>query len=136
MQHRFGPALALLAATLLSACAQAPLSFVEGQPLTRTDSTLYPVRVVAVDGSMHFNLPRQAINIAPGVRELVLESGTWRGASRSTQRHIPLTIEPCTHYYLAARHASPFHTPWELVVDRREEVAGCDKQQELKKAGL
>lgn len=117
-------------------CAStAPLSFVEGVPWTKTDPTLHPLRVVGIDGHMEFDRPDTPAMVSPGVRTLVLEAAPSEGVQRHIQKTYALRIEPCTHYYLAARRDSPMQSDWTLVVDRKEPVAGCDAQEELKKAG-
>jgi hypothetical protein len=136
-EHRTTLASALLASIVAAAgCASsAPLSFVEGVPWTKTDSTLYPVQLVAVDGHMEFNRPDAPVMISPGLRQLVLEAAPGAGAHRHIQKSYSVAIEPCTHYYFAARRNSPMEADWVLVVDRKEAVAGCDPKEELKKAG-
>ena len=136
-EHRTKLASALAAAIVVAAgCAStAPLSFVEGVPWTKTDPTLHPVRVVGIDGHMEFNRPGEPAMVSPGVRTLVLEAAPSEGVQRHIQKTYALRIEPCTHYYLAARRESPMQSDWALVVDRKEPVAGCDPQEELKKAG-
>jgi hypothetical protein len=130
-------AMALLAfiVTLAGCASTAPLSFVEGVPWTRTDSTLYRVRVVSVDGHIEFNGDDKPVMVSPGLRSLVLEAAPGSGARRHVQKTYPLAVEPCTHYYLAARRSSPMDAEWTLVIDRKEPVAGCDPKEELRKAG-
>lgn len=129
--------LALVASIVaLAGCAStAPLSFIEGVPWTRTDSTLYRVRVVSVDAHIEFNGPEKPLMVSPGLRSLVLEAAPDAGAGRHMQKTYALRVEPCTHYYLAARRSSPLLADWTLVVDQKEPVAGCDPKEELKKAG-
>ncbi len=135
--HRTPLASALVAAIVVAAgCAStAPLSYVEGVPWTKTDLTLHPVRVVSIDGHIEFSRPDAAVMVSPGVRTLVLEAAPSEGVQRHIQKTYALRIEPCTHYYLAARRESPMQSDWTLVVDRKEPVAGCNPQEELKKAG-
>src|SRR5205085_6153200 len=64
----------------LAGCASAPLSFVDGVPQTRTDPTLYPVRVVSVDGSIQFSSPGKPVQLSPGPRSLVFEAAPGQGA--------------------------------------------------------
>jgi hypothetical protein len=122
--------------TLAGCSSTAPLSLVEGVPWTRTDSNLYPVRVVSVDRDIQFNRPDEPIRLSPGPRWLVLEAAPGEGARRHVQKSFVLRVEPCTHYYLAARRTSPMQADWELVIDMKEPVAGCKPEEELKKAGL
>ena len=136
-RHRRKFASALVAAIVVAAgCAStAPLSYVEGVPWTKTDLTLHPVRLVSIDGHIEFDRPHEPVMVSPGVRTLVLEAAPSEGVQRHIQKTYALRIEPCTHYYLGARRDSPMQSDWTLVVDRKEPVAGCDPQEELKKAG-
>jgi len=129
------PAVALLAVTLgLAGCGSAPLSFVEGMPQTRADGTLYPVRVVSVDGAIEFGGPAKPVQLSPGPRWLVLEAAPGQGARSGVQKSFVFKVEPCTHYVLAARRHSPMDADWSLVVDRKEPVQACNANDELAKA--
>ncbi|HET7792300.1 MAG TPA: hypothetical protein VFL64_02850 [Rhizobacter sp.] len=133
MQTRSFTLFATLATALvLVACTTAPLSFLVGRPLTKTDMTLYPVRVVSVDGGHDFTLPAA---VGPGVREVVLEAAPGRGALNGVQKTFMMKIEPCTRYFLAARRDSPMSSDWALVVDSTETVGGCTPEEEFRKAG-
>jgi hypothetical protein len=125
----------LAAAGVLAGClASAPLSRIEGEPRTRSDTTLYAVRVVSVDGRIHFNKPAEPVLLEPGPHTLVLEAEPGRGARGPTQRTYAFKVEPCTHYVFAARRASPMDADWSLVVGSKERVTSCDPQAELAKA--
>jgi hypothetical protein len=123
-----------MAGATLAGCASAPLSFIEGVPWTRTDRTLYPVRVVSIDGGIRFESASHAINIEPGRHDLVLEAAPGSSARGSIQKHVPFDIAPCTRYFLGAHRDSPMDADWSLVVDRREPVSGCNVDEEMKKA--
>jgi hypothetical protein len=131
-------AVSLLASIVITGgCAStAPLSFVEGVPWTRTDSTLYRVRVLSVDGHIELDNDDKPVMVSPGLRSLVLEATSASGARRHVQKAYALLVQPCTHYYLAARRSSPMDAEWTLVLDRAEQVAGCDPKEELRKAGV
>ena len=83
-----------LLSLVVAACTSAPLSFIAGDPQTRTDQNLFPVRVVSVDRMIYFNAPDQPIQIAPGPRTLVLESTDGSSARGPAQRTYVLNIEP------------------------------------------
>ncbi len=112
-------------------CATAPLSFLDGQPRTATDIQLYPVRVVSVDGNIEFRNP---VQVAPGRRLLVLEAAGSNSARGTTQQAFVMGIEPCTRYFLAARRMSPMDANWQIVIDAKETVPGCDAADEIKKS--
>ncbi|HEY8047990.1 MAG TPA: hypothetical protein VIE63_02375 [Ramlibacter sp.] len=135
MQSRSALALVASIAALAGCASTAPLSFVEGVPWTKTDSTLFPVRVVSIDGHIEFSAPGKAIMISPGLRSLVLEAAPDEGAGRHIQKTYALPVQPCTHYYLGAKRTSALVSDWTLVVDAKEPVAGCDPKEELRKAG-
>lgn len=125
--------LALMAISISAGAQQAPLSFIDGMPLTRTDHQLFPLRVVSIDGTLHFSPSDTRISIYPGQHELVLAAGRYPG--NPVEQTQSFTVKPCTHYHLAARIQSYRRTaPWELVIDREEEVAGCNPEEELRKA--
>jgi hypothetical protein len=117
----------------LAGCASAPLSFIVGEPQTRTDQNLFPVRVVSVDRQIYFGTPNQPVQIAPGPRSLVLEATGGSSAGGSAQRTYVLNVDPCTRYYLVAKRAGQMQFDWDLLVERKEPVAGCDPEEERKK---
>lgn len=132
---RVPTAFMLAALTALAGCSTAPLSFIEGTPVTRTDIDLSPVRVVSIDGELQLQSLTQAVGIAPGRRWLVLEAAPTKTSARLVQRSFVFKVEPCTRYFLAARRSNPMASEWDLVIDQREPVAGCNAAEELKKAG-
>ena len=119
---------------LLAGCASAPLSFVEGMPQTQADPSLYPVRVVSIDGSLQFSKSSTPIQLSPGPRWMVLEAAPSQSARRVVQKAFVFKVEPCTRYVFAARRASPMDSDWSLVVDRTEPVSRCNVEEELQKA--
>ena len=122
----------MLVAALCGACTTAPLSFIEGvPPLGTLPLKHYPLRVVAVDSSIQFSMP---IQIAPGIRTLVLEASAGASAKGTTQRTFAFKVEPCTRYYLLAYRESPVNANWELVLHSKEKVSGCDALEEGKKS--
>jgi hypothetical protein len=122
---------AALASLALAACGTAPLSFLDGQPLDRVTLNRYGVRIVSVDGQINFRNP---VQVAPGPHVLVVEARRGDGPDTRMQRTFALNVEPCTHYYLAADRESPLTSPFELVVQAKEKVAGCNPEEEVKKA--
>ncbi|WP_290359655.1 hypothetical protein [Roseateles violae] len=120
---------------ILAACASAPQSYIEGVPLTRTDPTLYPVRVVSIDEQIQFARPGTPVQLAPGLRWVVLEAEGGKSARQVVQKSFALKIAPCSRYFFAARRDSPMDADWTLVEDRREPVAPCNVEEELRKAG-
>lgn len=132
--HPFRVAWATCAVGLLGACAAAPLSYVEGQPYTRTDPSLYPVFVVSVDNEGYLQPPKQPISLAPGRRSLLLQAAPARGAYRHVQKRVEFDVAPCTRYVFAARRETPMSSDWTLVVDRTEAVRPCDPDKERQKA--
>ena len=112
-------------------CASAPLSLLVGEPKTKTELLLFPVKIVSVDGGIEFRNP---VQVAPGPRWLVLEAGPSAGARTKVQKSFVLRVEPCTRYFLAARRASAVAAEWEVVIDAKEPVSGCDAEAEMRKA--
>lgn len=125
------PAVALAAATL-AGCAGAPSSYLyDNQVYYRAVRDRYPVFVLAVDGSSPSFRP---VPIAPGEHTLRLDATAVGGFSERVAKNYPITIEPCTRYYLAAQRQSQLSQDWELVVERTFPVGGCDADAERAKA--
>lgn len=123
-----------IAALLLAGCAAAPLSMIDGHPFSRVDPHLYPLRVVAVDGQAYFG--DKQVQVAPGPHMLVLAAKPGKGALGVVEKSWAFKVEPCTSYHFAARRESPMQSDWTLVVESKEPVAGCNPEEEWKKAGL
>ena len=124
---------ALIVATL-AACTSAPLSYLnDRQVYYKTVLNRYPVRVVSIDGSYQTFNP---VPIAPGEHLLTLDAAPVAGFSQPTQKQYPLTIAPCTRYYIAAQRTSPLTQDWNLVVEETWPVAGCDPAKEIEKAKI
>lgn len=124
-------AAAAIVATL-AGCAAAPLSFInDRQVYHRAVLNRYPVQVVAVDGSYTAFRP---VPIAPGAHLLTIDAFPVAGFSQPVQKQYPMTIAPCTRYYIAAQRQTPLTQDWEMVVEETWPVAGCDPAKELEKA--
>ena len=120
---------------LMMGCSSAPLSFVRGEPLSRADGSLYPVKVVSVDGKIQFGgRPDGSIELWPGVHSVVFVAAPGSGARGTVQRTFMIKVEPCTYYHYAAKRDSVMDANWSLVLDRAERVAGCNAEEELRKA--
>lgn len=116
----------------LAGCSTAPLSFLnDRQVYHRTVLNRYPVRVVAIDGTYTAFRP---VPIAPGTHVLTIDAFPVAGFSQPVQKRYPMTIEPCTRYYIAAQRQTALSQDWELVVEQTWPVAGCDPQREREKA--
>ena len=127
-------AAALALATTLAACTTAPLSFInDRQVYYKAVLNRYPVRVVAIDGSYQAFRP---VPIAPGPHLLVLDAIPVAGFTVPIQKTYPMTIAPCTRYYIAAQRTSPLTQDWNLVVEETWPVAGCDPAKEIEKARI
>ncbi len=129
MQPRTCPRILAFSAIFLIGCQSAPRSFLDGKPLTRIDSSLYPIQVVSVDAIIQFQNP---VQVTPGLRQLTLEAAPGKGARGGIQRTYEFMVEPCTWYYLAARRSSPMASDWSLVVDSKETLAKCKPDLESK----
>jgi hypothetical protein len=123
---------AAMLTTLLSACSTAPLSFIEGRPVSRVDPTLQPVTVLAVDGRMEGGT---TASLGPGLRSVLLAAPPSRGMRTGSAKAFAVQVEPCTRYLVAARRQSPMSPDWQLVVQDKEKVAGCDPAEEWRKTG-
>ena len=110
-------------ATMLSGCTTI-YSVVEGNfdsPSTALND--YPVHIVAVDGG--FQNSHDA-RIEAGVHTLILQSRKPTIFRVREQKAVGFKAEPCTRYYLAARHQTRLTEQWELVIRRQEPIGGCD----------
>jgi hypothetical protein len=125
------PLLATVLPILLTACATAPLSFIDARPVEILQLDEYAVRIVSVDGEINFNKPN--VQVHPGPRMLVLQADGF-SVRTGLQQSFVMRIEPCTRYHLIAKRATPIDKDWKVVVQRREPVAGCDAKEEMEKA--
>ena len=135
-QSGAGPVLTTLtlgATLLLSACGTAPLSQLDGrlQASSRIQFNTYSVRVISVDGDFSLQNPRL---IGPGLHTLVVTAAPGPGARDVGQQTFTFSVEPCTRYYLAAKRPSAMSANWDLVVEEKEILGGCDPEKELTKA--
>ncbi len=121
----------LMSAPLMSACGTAPLSVLENHPFHKTDFHREPLTIVAVNGEYS---PERRRLVYPGLNTLVLEARPVGGMRLPHQQTVAFDVEPCTRYYLAAERETSLSRNWKLVVDRKESVAGCSKEEELAKA--
>ncbi|MGI9025448.1 MAG: hypothetical protein ACR2GP_07675 [Burkholderiaceae bacterium] len=131
---RHSVAIAFVAAfgVVLAGCATAPLSFINDQQVFhRQVLNRFPVRLLAIDGSYTAFRP---VPIAPGTHTLLLAASPVAGFRVPPEKTYPMTIAPCTRYYIAAQRISPLLQDWELVVEETYPVAGCNPAQELEKA--
>ena len=125
-------AASIATAAALSACASAPLSFINDQQVFyRQVINRFPVRVLAVDGTYTAFRP---VPISPGMHTLLLAASPVAGFRVPPEKTYPMDIAPCTRYYIAAQRRSPLLQDWDLVVEETYPVAGCNPAQELEKA--
>ncbi|MEO8935434.1 MAG: hypothetical protein ABI277_12135 [Burkholderiaceae bacterium] len=123
---------AAVAAAALVGCTTAPLSFINDQQVYhKTVLNRYPLVVTAVDGASTAFRP---VPIAPGPHLLTMDAAPVAGFSQPVQKVYPMTIAPCTRYYVAAQRTSPLVQDWNLVVEETWPVSGCDAAKELEKA--
>jgi hypothetical protein len=123
--------LMIVTSVVLSACASAPLSFIEAKPRSALmPLNHYPVRVIAVDESLQFSMP---VQLAAGKRQLVLEAYPSSSAAKTPQKVVFMDIQPCTRYFLLAKRASAMQADWELVKTDTETVSACNPEEEMKK---
>ncbi len=91
----------------------------------------YPVRIVAIDGAFQM---QEDPRIEPGFHSLILASRKPSQFRVKREKAFPLVVEPCTRYFLAARHATALSEDWELVIRKRESIGGCDAEAAKKAA--
>jgi hypothetical protein len=128
------PVLLVAAATLLAACGTAPLSYLNDRQVNdRAQLHRFPVLVTQIDGK---GTTFEPVPIAPGVHQVVMEAPPVAGFTLPVRKVYPMTIEPCTRYYIAAQRAAKFTQDWDLVIEVTYPVAGCDPAKELQKAGI
>jgi hypothetical protein len=130
---KMGPP-ALLLCTLLGACSlePAPQSYIANEPVVeRTHIDRYRVIAVAIDGDYQFHERRAPVT--PG-NHLVTFSAPPVFGFPVTQKTYPVAILPCTEYHFAADRANKLSQDWDLVLEWTLPVAGCNAEQEMKKA--
>jgi hypothetical protein len=124
----------LLTGAALAGCGTAPLSYLNDRQVTERQMLhRYPVFVVSIDGTSTTFKP---IPIAPGEHTIVMNAPPVAGMTLPVQKTYPMTIAPCTRYYIAAQRKSAFAQDWDLVIEETWAVAGCNPQQELQKARI
>ncbi len=127
-------AAATAAVATLAACTTTPLSYIDDRRvLQRNVLYRYPVRVVAIDGASQTFRP---VPISPGDHRLTIDAPPVAGFALPIQKIYPMTIAPCTRYYVAAQRTGPFVQDWDLVLEDTWPVAGCDPAKELEKAKI
>ncbi len=129
-----GLAAAVVASAALAGCANssAPLSFLNDEQVTqRAQLHRYPVFVTAVDGRSTGFRP---VPISPGQHLVTMDAPPVGGLTQPVQKTIPMTIEPCTRYYLAAQRDSALTQDWHLVIEDQLPVGGCNPDEERRKA--
>ena len=108
---------------ILSGCATI-YSRVQGNfDVATTELNDYPLQIVAVDGAF------QAANDArlePGTHTLIVASMKPTHFRTRGQKAFLFGVEPCTHYYLAARHTGRLTEDFDLIVRRADPIGGCD----------
>ena len=123
--------IALVGATL-AACGTAPLSYLyDRQVYYQATLNRYPVRVVRIDGESVAFYP---VRIAPGEHVLTLDAAPVAGFTLPTEKQYPMTVAPCTRYYIAAQRTSPVIQDWNFVVEETAPVEGCNPAKEIEKA--
>lgn len=124
-------AVASAALGVLAACASAPLSYInDRQVYYKAVLNRYPVFVTAVDGSSSTFRP---MPITAGQHNIAFEAQPVAGFSQPLRKVYPMTIAPCTRYYVAAQRTSPLEQDWNLVVEQTWPVAGCNPDAEIEK---
>jgi hypothetical protein len=123
--------LSLSSVVLLSGCASAPMSLLDGTPYHRTHLNRYPVRIVAVNGDFTLEQPKR---VYAGVNSLVLEAEPVGGVKTARQQAVAFKVSPCTRYYLAAERETSLSQNWKLVIDHVEPIAMCNRDEEVAKS--
>ncbi len=122
MKKLFAPTFAV-SLSLLAGCSTIYSQIRGDFETATTELNDYPVLVVAIDGEYQINNePR----IEAGKHTLLLRSKKPSVFRNTAQKTLPFTVEPCTRYYLAARHATSLSEDWTLVVRKQEPIGGCD----------
>ncbi|MFZ6645535.1 hypothetical protein ACO0LO_07455 [Undibacterium sp. TJN25] len=126
-------AIAVPAILAVAACGTAPLSYLDGrlQPVSRMENNTYSVRVISIDGDYSLQNPRP---VGPGLHTLVVSAAPGRGARNVDPQTFTFAVEPCTRYFLGAKRSSKMAAGWDLSVEDKEAVSGCDPAKELAKS--
>lgn len=123
----------LAAVGLVAGCAtSSPLSYLTGQQITeRTAINRVPVQIESVDGhpASWGRAP-----IPPGVHRVVISAPPPPGFRTPVEKTYTLNIAPCTEYFLAADRRNRLMEDWNLVVEDRMPVGGCNPAEEWKKS--
>jgi uncharacterized protein YceK len=121
-------AFTLIAIAVLSGCTTIYSQIKGNFDMPTTELNDYPIQIVAVDGQ--YQVMNDA-RLLPGTHTLVATSRKPSIYRVPRQKVWPITVEPCTRYYFAARHAGRLTEDWDLIVRRTEPIGGCDAQGAL-----
>lgn len=121
-------------ATVLAGCAgTAPLSVLDdGRVYYRAVLNRFPVIVTRIDDES--NVFRKPV-LPPGEHRVRFSAAPVAGFTQPVEKTYLMNIAPCTRYYVAAQRSSKIEQDWDLVVERTDEVGGCDPTKEWQKAG-
>jgi len=128
-----------LGVAFLAGCSSIPLSFLNDRQVSeRTAINRVPLTVEAIDGQYvsRRNALLNSIPISPGTHEVLFSAPPPGHFLEPVEKTYPMTVAPCTRYYVAADRPARLMRDWNLVVEYSESVGGCNPSDELKKAGL
>lgn len=120
------PLLAVGASVLMGGCVTTgTYSALSGTPVTRSDPSLFPVRVVAIDRKLEIGWTSADLTIEPGQREITFDVSLNKKPKPGDQRTVVVNIEPRARYVFAAKRDPASPREWALVLDRKEPIEGC-----------
>lgn len=115
--------LAVLPACLAGCATPYHYSQLVGERYFRVPINTYPVAVVRVDNeSTPLHGP---VLVEPGMRRVVVQTGSTLARSIGEERVFDLQVAPCTRYYLVAEKLNSLATDFTPRVDHQEPVPGC-----------
>ncbi len=121
----------LLASSSALAASDAPQSYIDAVPPTKTDAHVVEVQILAIDGQPPKVMP---VAVYPGGHWITAALISHVPGRRAVPKDFALKVEPCTYYYLAARTDPAFSGSWKPIVNGEETMTSCNPAEELRKA--
>ena len=118
--------LVVLAAVALAGCATSrPYAEISGEKINHANPHEEAVFIMAIDGRLDLTRQQTAL-IAPGQRQLMLQTVRQVKVTNKSGADVPLNAKPCLRYHFVARHESITNvSPWTLVLASVEPIPEC-----------
>jgi len=126
-----GPGMSFLAIPANAAVAgvEGPWSTLVAGGIPSGVEDFVPVIVSSIDGEVP---TLRSVNVAPGRKQILLDTASQPNSRGPTHKRLELTMEPCMRYFVAGRKPSPLSLRWEPIVFRTEAMGECAAEFKIK----